>query len=295
MNNKFLTRLQFVDKIAYDRASGFFSLETSENPLGDEQNAFLLSLLDSGEEFDDASVINAINFTRSWLELGFDPGQTVLVRLLCLCFYNDMFVNPVRNLAEGLAAVGWVYRALSKMVVSHFDVLRATIARDAPIWDFLCALLRSDVLSMGVPQVGYADIPQDCAYLIEGLIHHWPSEKVARVAIDELVVDFVHFCMSIDSETATDLMNVVFLVFPGIASRLISEDSRIFARTRADVLVRLKTDGLLKLPEHLDHAAIKLVVVDPAAAISAANDADRELIANVASKFSESDRVFRLE
>ena len=65
--NKYFSRLQYFDKTGFDRAFVEFKVKSDND---DDENTFLLSLLESDADFELTTVRNAINFARSWAELG---------------------------------------------------------------------------------------------------------------------------------------------------------------------------------------------------------------------------------
>ena len=288
MNNTFITRLQFLDKIGFDRAFSRFMAESNESRGTGEQDAFLASLLDDGNDYDTPSVLSAMNFARSWILVGVIPSQSVLARMLCLCLYDDKFVNPIRDIAEEVSTPGWIYRALVKIVTAHFDVVRTTLARDAPVWDFLCSVMREDVLRTAMdPHAKYSERGDECCFLIEGMILYWPLEKVTRVGIDELVTAMVMFCADIGSKSAADLMSIVLLAFPAVAAQLVPRNMRVCAMTSSEVLRRLAMAGMLKVSTEMMPICAKKLVP-----IVVGDDAlTREMVA----KFRSSEGVFRLD
>jgi hypothetical protein len=108
-----LNRLHFLDKMCYDRAYVCFRL-VSDISTNEEETPFLLSLLDTGRIFEGSTVHNAINFARSWAELGRYPTNSVLSRILCLCFFSDRFVNQLVCLSEIVPVRGWIFHAISE-------------------------------------------------------------------------------------------------------------------------------------------------------------------------------------
>jgi hypothetical protein len=223
MRAPFLSRLDFHDKISFDRAYSYFRHKQDTTSISEEEERFLLSLLDSGTSFEDTSVANTINITRSWAELGQIPTQNILARILELCFMRDKFVQPFICLADMVPSHHWIFKGLSKLVMdkSSFDLVSQSIVNDAPIWDFLIFHLRSDVRSRPIDYtLRYCDRDDNCSFLIESLILFWPSEQARFLSISSLVETFCGAMMAIDSKTARDLIDVACWVFPADVAKL---------------------------------------------------------------------------
>lgn len=263
MNNKFLTRLAFLDKIGFDRSYSLFRLEKQTGREVDEEHAsFLMSLLDSGTIYDFAAVTNAFNFTKSWVELGLFPTQKIMTRFLLLAFLDDRFVPQLSSLCEDIPTIGWVYRGLSKLVVDHFSLLEASIRTDKLVWTLLKDILMNDGKSKQVdPKIRYSDRDENCSFLIESLVLYWPSEITARLSADKLARSVVNFLLPIGSKTAGVLLSALAFAFPGVMIQAMKETDTLESCLSADALAALTAGGTCQISGAA--AALKLFPLGP--------------------------------
>jgi hypothetical protein len=238
-----LSRLHFLDKMCYDRAYACFRLATNVSTTNEEETSFLLSLLDSGRHFEDSTVHNAINFARSWAELGWYPANSVLSRILCLCFLSDRFVNQLVCLSEIVPVRGWVFHAISKLTHQDHQHLVESIQKDATVWAFLCDVLFEDAKSKPINyDKQYCEREDHCSFLIEALPLAWPYEQKGYIKYETLIGAVSQFCVSCRSTTAIKLLDCLCWAFPRAAATAALE---VLDQLSCDVIGLLLRLGLI--------------------------------------------------
>jgi hypothetical protein len=214
-------RLGFLDKMCYERAFDWFRSPASASTTNEEETNFLLSLLDSGKNFEEATVRNAINFARSWAELGRIPDRQVLSRILYLSFLSSAFVNQLVGLADLTPSQDWIFHGLFKITTHDFSIVTASIETDAAIWSFLCDRLLADAQSKPIDySKRYCERDDDSAFLIESLVLGWRWDRTVPVPYAGLVEAVSRFCVECRSATGLKLLGALCHVFPHTAGPL---------------------------------------------------------------------------
>jgi hypothetical protein len=212
--NPYFIRLSFFDKFYYQRAFAFFNTP-SYPTINEQESIFLLALLDSGKHFEESTVHNAINFVRSWADLGHFPDRQVLSRILYRSFLSDKFVNQLICLSEIIPSTDWIFRGLNQIAIQDFPTFSHSIEADFPIWSFLTDKLFENAISKQIDYTSqYSERTEESVFLIEGILFGWPSEIVSSVKYSGLIETFTKFCVKCESKTAIKLLDVLCWVFP---------------------------------------------------------------------------------
>jgi hypothetical protein len=218
INGHMRSRLDFLDKLCYDRANSWFHSSGDEKTTEGETN-FLLSILDSGKHFDEATVHNAINFARSWAELGRMPSRQVLTRILYLSFLSPVFVTQMVSLSALIPSSDWIFRGLLRITKQDFPTLSASIENNAPIWHFLGTKIMADAMSKPIDyEKTYFDRDEDCCFLVEALVLAWPFDGGGAVTYSALIETVARFCIDAKSMASMRLLGALCWVFPRTAA-----------------------------------------------------------------------------
>lgn len=294
--NKYFSRLQYFDKTGFDRAFVEFKVKSDND---DDENTFLLSLLESDADFELTTVRNAINFARSWAELGHTLSQRVLTRILYLCFLEPKLINQMMFITDIVRDRGWVYRALSKMITSKYDLFLQSIKEDHQVWDFLIDCLLSDAMSKESEcLVGYGD--RDHPFLIEAIPLYWPYESTKMIKISDLINSVLDFCIKAQSKTAFSIINIFCFAFPMNVASFVKNDLHNLS---SEALFQLLKLNLITIPNSdPDHGAIlaaKMFPFNPAIALELAesdqNSADKLDIIEMIKHFNPEDQTFSFD
>jgi hypothetical protein len=212
--NPYVIRLSVFDRFYYERAFDFFDT-SSYLTINEEESLFLLAALDSGKHFEESTVRNAIDFVRSWADLGHLPDCQVLSRILYLSFLSHKFGNQLICLSEIIPSSDWIFRGLNKIAIQDFPTFSHSIEVDFPIWSFLTDKLFENAISKQIDYtLEYSDRTEECVFLIEGILFGWPCEIVSSVTYSVLTETFTRFCVKCQSTTAIKLLDVLCWVFP---------------------------------------------------------------------------------
>ncbi|OHT08987.1 hypothetical protein TRFO_22222 [Tritrichomonas foetus] len=296
MASKYLNRLSFIDKICFDRAYSEFKIKSDED---NDENTFLLSLLETSEDFEPTTVRNAINFARSWAELGRPLSQRVLTRILYLCFLEPKFLNQMMFVTDIIQTRGWIFHAVSKMIQSKYDLFIQSIKENHPVWEFLIDSMLSDAKSKeDYVNVKYLDRPS--SFLAEVMPLYWPSEETMRIEISSLVNSFFKFLLSVKSRTALNILNIYCYIFPENVVKIAKDE---LYQLSSDGLFILLKNNFLKMPTvDVEHGAIlaaKMLPFNPKAALSLAESdqksPDKESIIEMIKNFNASDHTFTFQ
>lgn len=294
--NKYLNRLQFFDKMGYDRAFVEFKVKDDND---DDENTFLLSLLESGSDFELTTVRNAINFARSWAELGHTISHRVLARILYLCFLEPKLVNQMSFITEIVRDRTWIFRALAKMVSSKYDLFLKSIKENHQIWDFLYDSLLSDAMSkQSECRVAYSE--RQNPFLIEAIPLYWPSEQSSRVKFNDLINSVLAFCVEAKSQTAYLIINIFCFAFPENVANVVKDD---LYQLSSDALFQLLKLNLIEMPDcDPDHGAIlaaKMLPFNPKLALELAESdqksKDKQDIIEMIKHFNPGSQTFIFE
>ena len=294
--NKYFSRLQFFDKMGYDRAYGEFKVKDNND---DDENTFLLSLLESGADFELTTVRNAINFARSWAELGHTISQHVLTRILYLCFLEPKLINQLMFITDIVRDRNWIFRGLAKMITSKYDIFLNSIKEDHQIWDFLYDCLLSDAISkQSECRVAYSE--RNFSFIIEAIPLYWPSEISTRVKFDDLLNSVLSFCIETHSKTAYSIINVFCFAFPDNVAKVVLNDLHNLS---SDALFQLLRLNLIQMPNYdPDHGAIlaaKMLPFNPKIALELAESdqksEDKLEIIEMIKHFNSGDQTFLFE
>lgn len=305
MNNykPYLNRLQFFDKTGFDRAFVDFKFRDTEKD--DDENIFLLSLLESnehdfkdnkGDDFELTTIRNAINFTRSWAELGHTLSQQVLTRILFLCFLEPKLINQMALVTDIIRDRKWLFRALYKMIKSKYDIFVKSIKENHQVWDFLIDCLLSDAISKQSDcRVAYSE--RKHPFLIEAIPLFWPYKSTSYVKMDELVNSVLQFCIDTNSQTSYSIINIFCFAFPENVAKTVKND---LYKLSADALFQLLKLNLIKMPnsdpEHGAILAIKMLPFNPKIALELAESDQKtegkQIIIEMIRHYNSEDQTF---
>ena len=300
MSNQYLNRLCFLDKISYDRAYVEFRVDDNESSDENDENSFLLSLLDSGNNFEPTTVRNALNFARSWVEFGKTLSKRVMTRILYLSFLDPSFMNQVMNLSDIVSSKKWIYHGLLKIIRLKFDEFKESIKNDHPIWDLLVDEFLRDANSKQQNLITKYEERRH-SYLIEVIPLHWPSEKTKNLDIPTLNNLFITFCLNeAKSDTAFKLVNALCFVYPVEVSYAIHG---FLHKLSTDAILILLRYGLIQIPESDEQngavLAAKLLIFSPDTslrlALSDKNTKERDAIIDMIKHFDPLHHSFVLE
>ena len=211
--NGFLARLQFVDKIGFDRAFVEFRHNNSSSISSEEETEFIRSLLDSGTQYERVSILNALAFISAFVDVGKYPRQSVLTRSLYLAMIDSTFVAKVASIGSRIHTKGWIFHALARILDKQMDLVQKTIKENAPIWEYLLKEIEKNALSTNYDyKKTYAERPNSA--LIEVFPLFWPSENVKLVPLESLIADFCKFCFETKSKTSLRLVSILAYIFP---------------------------------------------------------------------------------
>ena len=209
--NSYLDRLCFLDKIGYDRALSEFHF--NEKTMGESENSFILSLLDSGNNFSTSSVRSAFSFIESWANFGYLPNQTVLSRLLFCSFKEPRLFPQIVFLNDILPNNGWIFHSLKKIMTNDFELFTQTIKKNYLIWNSLLDIMEEDINSKPISyKTAYYNRPN--SYLCEVFVLFFDCPKTSSVEISDLVSSLSKFLIDIKSDISFRLLSLIGQVFP---------------------------------------------------------------------------------
>lgn len=294
---RFFSRLQFLDKIGYDRAWSDFKIEANSKSI--DESEYLLSLLDSGEDYETSTVKNAINFAVSFAEFGTRPSQQLLTRILFLCFLKSSFVMQLSILSNLIDTRGWIFHGLSKILALHNEKVKESIIKDDSIWDLIIKYFWEDIQNKEIDYTSrYSE--RGFAYLIEVLPLFWPYESPNYVKIEELTNEFCLFCLNCRSKVALELLSLLSFVFPTEVAESCKNNIHIFTPIAMFHLLKLRK---IKIPgTEVNSGAIiaaKALEFNPNACMCVAksdeNTPERKDIIEMISKFDIETHSFNFD
>ena len=249
MNKKpFLYRLGFIDKCIFDKA--YSELKYSPELTSDEENAFILSLLDDKDTYEISSVLDAMNFVNSAMDEHKYPSCKIIERLFYLSFIEPTFIPKFVSTVHRLHDSALMYRALLYIVGGNFNLLEKSIKNDWPIWTFIFDELEKNSMSADYdPSDDIANRKEST--IVEVFVNYWPHEKTIGVQLKELMKEFCNFCLATNTKTSLRLLSILVYTFPIESFPHVKEE---LYKLPSDVIRRIKETKLkafLKKKERL--------------------------------------------
>lgn len=209
--NTYYKRLSFLDKIGYERALDQFHFAIKS--MSEEENGFILSLLDNGDTFDISAVRSAFNFLTSWADIGFFPSQSILTRLLFYAFKDPRLFPQIGFFNDLIPNNGWLFHALKKIITNHFSLFQDSIQNDFPIWNPLLEIMENDINSKRINyQERYCN--RQHSFLCEVFVLFFDCSKTSNVDIESLVSSLCSYMCNIGTRTAYHIISLIAMVFP---------------------------------------------------------------------------------
>jgi len=235
----FLDRLDVVDKLAYKRALDSFKKEPGSGD--DEGDDFFSTILDSQLETDYPAVQNAINFAKSYCDIGRKLSQKFLDKLL-IAGLNFPQIVPQLYIFQRNYSNNWIFYSILKVQKKFPEKFKDSIVKSSPIWDFILCEFEADIQNKHVLMgVDYND--RAIAFLFESILFGWKIDQTMYVTIDQLFKSFVEFCIENESSPLIDtLMSYVCTLFPEKAVEIISNHGH---RLLPQCLELFESKGLL--------------------------------------------------
>ncbi|OHT10872.1 hypothetical protein TRFO_19660 [Tritrichomonas foetus] len=211
MNEK---RFKIFDQLCFNRALETFPEEPGTCPEYTSQ--FILSILEVSENSDKSTLQNAINFARSWAELGFILPQKVMNRVLRAAFEFPIFIPQLSLLSPFFSNKGWLFNALLKLIREQPDLFFRSIEKNNSVWNFIFKQFDQDFFDKSeILDIEYSERP--FSFLSEVLIFEWPSKNSpssSEISIANNVRLIAEYCLAHPGEVADSILNCIAPLFP---------------------------------------------------------------------------------
>lgn len=210
-------RLQIVQRIYYQRGRDTFPKE--EGSCSEDDSRFLLSILDVPTNEDRSTIQNAINFARSWIELGRILPQKVINKIVLYSFYTPAYIPQLALLAPLFPSRNWLFNSIDKILRTKTDLFKKSIKENNPVWGFILREFdedfyeKSELLDKSYDERAFA-------FLAESVIFSWPYDQSTNVTISQLVQAFAQFCIEHQSTASNGLLSVLAPIFPNEISQV---------------------------------------------------------------------------
>ena len=276
-----MSQLKFspFDKICYDRAKETFPKE--KGTCSEDTEQFILSITEVKESSDIPTLQNAINFARSWAELGFILPQKVMNKILRAAFKEKIIVPQLSLLASFFSNNNWLFNAIMKLMKTQPKVFIESIEKNNPVWGFILKAFDADFYEKSVMlDTNYYERP--ISFLSEVLLFRWPQKptdeislmSIPQVSISENAKMIIDFCVNLKGEAANGIINSIAPLFPnetlssisGHADRLTGNNLAYFVSLGFKKKDGLKGDDLT--------IALKILPRNPKLADSLARNLD---------------------
>ena len=258
----YLARLQFIDKIGFDRA--YVEFRHNASLSSEEETEFIRSLLDSGNQYERTSILNAFSFISAFIDIGKYPRQSVLTRALYLAMVDNTFVSKFACIGSRIHTKGWIFHALARIMDKQMQTFIKSIKNDAPIWEYLIQEIEENAKAIQFdPKMRYADRPSPT--LIEVFPLFWTSDLLKMIPLESLIADFCKFCFETNSKTSLKLVSILAYVFPIDVYRCSHEKMYLFSHDAIKQMLACCKDPEIADPEDasgLRKLAISLVPFD---------------------------------
>ena len=287
------TRLQPIGRLLYNRAAETFPKEPGD--LDDSQEMFFSSILDEEDDIDAATVQNAINFARSFCELGRTLKQSVLNKIFFASMKFQQFVPQLILFSNYYQTKSWIYNSVMNAVINHTELFKHTVIIEHPIWDFLLKNFEEDFQEkVQMLRTEYSEHP--AAFLFEALIFGWDIGRNTSVSVEDIVTDLVSFFSSQQSsKISNSILSYLCSVFPEL---VISTNPGIADRLSVPCLQTIFSLGLhtkYELGSNPSILALKFITIDIPFAkeiISKCGEQDQQLFNEMLEHYDESQGRF---
>ena len=254
------TRLQPIGRLLFNRAAETFPKE--EGDLDDSQEMFFSSILDEEDDIDAATVQNAINFARSFCELGKILKQSVLNKIFFASLKFQQFVPQLILFSNYYKTKSWIYNCVMHALTNHSQLFKDSIILEHPIWDFILKNFEEDFQEkIQMLRSEYSEHP--AAFLFESIIFGWDIGRNVSISVEDIVQDIVSFLASKQSSKLTNsLLNYFCSIFPEL---VISGNPGIADRLSVPCLQTIFSLGLhtkYQLGTNLAILALKFITID---------------------------------
>ena len=167
------------DRIYFQRAIETFPEEKGN--CSDDITEFILNIFEVNDKSNQSFIQNAVNFIRTWSEVGLNFPQRVMDLLFYVSFKHPFFLSQLAALSSSYSNSGWLFHSLLALVQDHTDLFKESIFHDFPVWEFILQefdrdfFTKSDVLS-----TPYSDRPY--SFLCESILFGWPARSASSVS-----------------------------------------------------------------------------------------------------------------
>lgn len=204
------TRLTIYDQLSYQRAKETFPKEKGTCP--EETSQFINLILEVNENSEAPTIQNAINFARSWTELGFILPQEIMNKILRAAFEFPIFIPQLSLLASFFHDASWLFNALLKLIRKQPDLIKKSIQNNFEVWNFIFKYFDKDFYEKSESlDIDYSE--RQFAFLSEVLIFKWPQDQM-ETTISNNVKSISQFCASLDGEVPDGILNCLAPLFP---------------------------------------------------------------------------------
>lgn len=204
------TRLTIYDQLSYQRAKETFPKENGTCP--EETFQFINLILEVNENSEAPTIQNAINFARSWAELGFILPQEIMNKILHAAFEFPIFIPQLSLIASFFHDVSWLFNALLKLIKKYPDLIKKSIENNNEVWNFIFKYFDKDFYEKSESlDIDYSE--RQFAFLSEVLVFYWPSDQT-ETTISNNVKLISQFCVSLDGEVPEAILNCLAPLFP---------------------------------------------------------------------------------
>ena len=204
------SKLTIFDQQNYLRALETFPKEKGKCPEDTEN--FLGNILEVNQEADEAIIQNAINFTRSWTELGFSLPQRIMNKVLHAAFLFPAFIPQLSLLSDQYSDQSWLFNALLKLIRTQPELVLNSIRRNSSVWHFILKYFDEDFYAKSTEKEKKYN-ERDCSFLSEVLIFEWPQTDI-ETTISNNVKSICTFCVDLEGEVPEGILNCLAPLFP---------------------------------------------------------------------------------
>ncbi|KAK8863609.1 hypothetical protein M9Y10_011297 [Tritrichomonas musculus] len=266
------TRLSVYDQLSYQRAKETFPKEEGTCP--EETFHFINLILEVNENSEAPTIQNAINFARSWAELGFILPQEIMNKILRAAFQFPIFIPQLSLLASFFHDASWLFNALLKLIKKQPDLIKKSIQNNFEVWNFILKYFDKDFFEKSESlDIDYSE--RQFAFLSEVLIFKWPQDQY-ETTISNNVKSISQFCASLDGEVPDAILNCLAPLFP---KEVISSLSGKIDKLNSQTLAYFYSLGLNENKDFTGNKlvmALKLIPRNSAIAQQLANELDEE-------------------
>lgn len=268
------TRLEPKTKICYLRGMETFPAEDGQ--IDEHLQRFLTSIMEGSEDFDAPTIQNAINFARTFYELGHVLPQTVLNKIFISAVRFPTLVPQLTLFSHYYKSNSWLYSAILKALVSIPNLFMQSLAKSEPVWDFLIEKFNEDFNSK-ISQLDSNYYDQTVSFLFESVIIGWDFNRTSLVSFENLLTDFVEFCnLYPESTAAKSMLNFVFSIMPELVISKAKNISYWISIQNLRIVYMLGLNTSHKIDGSPLSLAIKLISVNKDEANKIISQCDKE-------------------